>query len=121
MVSTLFLKGDDGVKSIYEKTRYLIDKSLLPKLSGNFYVSKYQPVQYVLYEKGHWKMKEKVFKIGSIAVLTAILVCMLVLMIFNDSIALWIFQTACALFALLLMGGLAYLMFLERLSSRILR
>ena len=49
-----------GISPKYNRER--LTKALLPKVSGDFYVDIYQPIQNVLHEYEYWMKKEKYFK-----------------------------------------------------------
>lgn len=109
----------DNIGSEYKDVP--IDKSLLGKLSGDFFYKMYQPIQDMLYQMEDWTGKEKIFKFSLIAVLAFICVSMLLVLVFNESIKLYVFHIICGFCSMLLMGGLLFLMYLEKIANRILK
>ena len=108
-----------GISPKYNRER--LTKSLLPKVSGDFYVDIYQPIQNVLYEYEYWMKKEKYFKNLAFVTISGNILFMLVILMFHQYLPICIAYLLCIICSGLLIYELYELMRIEKLAKEIMR
>lgn len=98
-----------------------LTKDLLGKVSEDFYVDFYQPIEHILPEYECWLKKEKEFKILAMATIIITLLTMLVLLLLRCYIPIWVLTLLCVLCCGLLLFELYRLMGLEDLTKNFMR
>lgn len=98
-----------------------LTKDLLGKVSGDFYVDFYQPIEHILPEYEYWLKKEKEFKILAMVTIIITLLTMLLLLLLRCYIPIWTLTSLCVLCCGLLLFELCKLMRLEDLTKKIMR
>ncbi|OJV45022.1 MAG: hypothetical protein BGO29_11125 [Bacteroidales bacterium 36-12] len=114
----------DYLESISPKYKDMpLTKDMLAKVSGDFYVDIYQPIQDVLFQYEFWQKKENRFKWLAFATVILTLLTMIFILLFNsyDCIPIWGYKVLCILCCILLGTELWNLMKLEDLSKKIFR
>lgn len=108
-----------GISPKYNHER--LTKSLLPKVSGDFYADIYQPIQNVLYEYEYWMKKEKYFKNLAFVTISGNILFMLVILMFHQYLPICIAYLLCIICSGLLIYELYELMRIEKLAKEIMR
>ena len=98
-----------------------LTKDLLGKVSGDFYVDFYQPIEHVLPHYEYWLKKEKEFKTIAMITIIITLLTMLLLLLLRCYIPIWVLTSLCVLCCGLLLFELYKLMRLEDLTKKIMR
>lgn len=98
-----------------------LTKDMLAKVSGDFFVDIYQPIQDILFQYEFWIKKEKRFKILMLATIGFTLLTMMSVLLFNCHIPIWGYKTLCIICCGLLVFGLLKLIKIENLSKIIMR
>ncbi|MEL5895490.1 conserved membrane hypothetical protein [uncultured Dysgonomonas sp.] len=98
-----------------------LTKDMLAKVSGDFFVDIYQPIQDVLFEYEFWQKKEKEFKILILATIVFTLITMMLILLLNCYIPMWMYKALCVICCGLLIFGLFKLIKIENLSKTIMR
>lgn len=98
-----------------------LTKDLLGKVSGDFYVDFYQPIEHILPHYEYWLKKEKEFKIIAMITIIITLLTMLILLLLRCYMPIWILNSLCILCCGLLLFELYKLMRLEDLTKKIMR
>ena len=98
-----------------------LTKDLLGKVSGDFYVDFYQPIEHVLPHYEYWSKKEKEFKTIAMITIIITLLTMLLLLLLRCYIPIWVLTSLCVLCCGLLLFELYKLMRLEYLTKKIMR
>lgn len=108
-----------GISPKYNRER--LTKSLLPKVSGDFYVDIYQPIQNVLHEYEYWMKKDKYFKNLSFVTISGNILFMLVLLMFHQYLPICVAYLLCIICSGLLIYELYELIRIEKLAKEIMR
>ena len=108
-----------GISPKYNRER--LTKALLPKVSGDFYVDIYQPIQNVLHEYEYWMKKEKYFKKLSFVTISGNILFMLVILMFHQHMPICVAYLLCIICSGLLIYELYELMRIEKLAKKIMR
>lgn len=98
-----------------------LNKDMLAKISGDFFVDIYQPIQHILPHYELWQKKEKEFKILTLATIVFTLLTMLLILLLNCYIPICVYKVLCVVCCALLILGLYKLIKIENLSKRIMR
>ena len=98
-----------------------LTKDLLGKVSGDFYVDFYQPIEHILPHYEYWSKKEKEFKTIAMITIIITLLTMLLLLLLRCYIPIWVLTSLCVLCCGLLLFELYKLMQLEDLTKKIMR
>lgn len=98
-----------------------LTKDMLAKVSGDFFVDIYQPIQDVLFEYEFWQKKEKEFKILILATIVFTLLTMMFILLLNCYISMWVYKVLCVTCCGLLIFGLFKLIKIDNLSKKIMR
>ncbi|MDH6310176.1 putative integral membrane protein [Dysgonomonas sp. PFB1-18] len=98
-----------------------LTKDMLAKVSGDFFVDIYQPIQDVLFEYEFWQKKEKEFKILILATIVFTLLTMMLVLLLNCYIPIWVYKALCIVCCGLLIFGLFKLTNIDNLSKKIMR
>lgn len=98
-----------------------LTKDLLAKVSGDFFLEKYQPIKHILPQYELWQRKEKEFKMLALATIVFTLLAMIIVLLLSDYIPIWIFKMLCVVCCGFLIFELYKLIKLENLSKSIMR
>lgn len=98
-----------------------LTEDMLSKVSGDFFVDFYQPVQNVLHQYEFWQSEEKRFKTLIMITVAIILITMILILLFNLCVSLWIYKVLCVVCCIFLLFGLYKLIKIENLSKTIMR
>lgn len=98
-----------------------LTKDMLAKVSGDFFVDIYQPIQDVLFQYEFWQKKEKEFKILTVATIIFTLITMMLVLLLSCYIPIWVYKALCVVCCGLLILGLYKLIKIENLSKTIMR
>jgi hypothetical protein len=98
-----------------------LTKDMLEKVSGDFFVEIYQPIQHILPQYEFWQKKEKEFKMLSLVTVGFTLLTMILILLLNCYIPIWIYNLLCIVCCGLLIFELYNLIKLENLSKTIMR
>jgi len=98
-----------------------LTKDLLGKVSGDFYVDFYQPIEHILPHYEFWSKKEKEFKTIAIITIIITLLTMLLLLLLRCYIPIWVLTSLCVLCCGSLLFELFKLTQLEDLTKKIMR
>ncbi len=98
-----------------------LTKDLLEKVSGDFFVDIYQPIQNVLFQYEFWQKKKKEFKILTLATIVFTLLTIMLILLLNCSIPIWVYKALCVICCGLLIFGLFKLISMDTLSKEIMR
>ena len=98
-----------------------LTKDLLGKVSGDFYVDSYQPVEHILPHYEFWLKKEKEFKTIAMITIIITLLAMLLLLLLRCYIPIWVLTSLCVLCCGSLLSELYKLTQLEDLTKKIMR
>ena len=94
---------------------------MLPKVSGDFYVDLYQPIQNVLHEYEFWMEEEKYFKLLAFVTISVNILFMLVILMFYQYLPICVAYLLCIICSGLLIYELYELMRIEKLAKEIMR
>lgn len=108
-----------GISPKYNSVR--LTKPLLPKVSGDFYVDLYQPIQNVLHEYEFWMEEEKYFKLLAFVTISVNILFMLVILMFYQYLPICVAYLLCIICSGLLIYELYELMRIEKLAKEIMR
>ncbi|MFY1612314.1 hypothetical protein ACOMSG_05625 [Macellibacteroides fermentans] len=112
----------DYLESISPKYKGMpLTKDMLAKVSGDFFVDIYQPIQDVLFQYEFWLQKQKEFKILILATIVFTLLTMMLILLLNCFIQMWVYKALCVICCGLLMVGIFKLIKIENLSKKIMR
>lgn len=109
----------EGISSKYKGIP--LTKDMLAKVSGDFFVDIYQPIQDVLFQYEFWQKKEKEFKILILATIVFTLLTMMLILLLNCYIPMWVYKALCVICCGLLIFGLFKLIKIDNLSKKIMR
>ena len=98
-----------------------LTKNLLAKVSGDFFVEMYQPIQHILPHYEFWQRKEKEFKMLALTTVVFTLLTMILVLLLCCYIPIWVFKVLCVVCCGLLIFELYKLIKLENLSKTIMR
>jgi hypothetical protein len=98
-----------------------LTKDMLAKVSGDFFVKIYQPIQYILYQYEFWQKKEKEFKWLALVTVAFTLLTMILILLQSCYIPMWVSKMLCVACCGLLIFELYKLIKLENLSKTIMR
>ncbi len=98
-----------------------LNKDILAKVSGDFFVEIYQPIQHILPQYEFWQKKEKEFKMFVFITIVFTLLTMLLVLFQFSCIQMWVYKSSCVLCCGLLTFGLYKLIKIENLSKKIMR
>lgn len=98
-----------------------LTKDMLAKVSGDFFVDIYQPIQDILFQYEFWQKKEKEFKILTLATIIFTLMTMMLVMLLSCYIPIWVYKALCIVCCGLLIFGLFKLTNIDNLSKKIMR
>lgn len=106
-----------GISPKYKNER--LTKPLLPKVSSDFYVDLYQPIQNVLHQYELCMKKVEEFKYFALLTISVNILFMLVLLIFYQYLSIYFAYLLCVICSVLLMYELLKLIRIEGLTKRI--
>jgi hypothetical protein len=98
-----------------------LTKDMLAKVSGDFFVDIYQPIQHILPHYEFWQKKEKEFKILTLITVVFTLFTMILVLLLSCYILIWVYKVLCVTCCGLLIFELYKLIKLENLSKTIMR
>lgn len=98
-----------------------LTKDLLGKVSGDFYVDFYQPIEHILFEYEDWQKSEKKFKKLAMATIVITLLTMLLLLLLRCYIPIWTLTLLCVLCCGLFFFELCKLVRLEDFTKKNMR
>ena len=98
-----------------------LTKDLLGKVSGDFYVDFYQPIEHILPHYEYWLKKEKEFKVISMITIVITILTILNLLLLRYYLPIWVLNSLCVLYCGLLLFEVYKLMRLEDLTKKIMR
>jgi hypothetical protein len=98
-----------------------LTKDMLAKVSGDFFVEIYQPIQHILPQYEFWQKKEKEFKKLTLTTVGFTLLTMILVLLLSCYIPMWIYKVLCIACCGLLIFELYKLIKLENLSKTIMR
>jgi len=110
------------IEEIFPKYKNItLNKELLSKVSGDFYVDYYQPISNILPQYELWIEKEKSFRNWTLFTIILTTLTMLLILLFRSYIPMWVFTSLCVACCGLLGTELYKLLKLEDYSKEILR